>query len=354
MKNRSPSGWLLAIALALPLCAIADTAKPDIRKAHGPDGPRLFLVLRMADALDLSDEKALAVSRVLEEADEKRDELRKKRFELEDHIREALKKSKPDEAALTKLIDQSSELDEEIAAHARQEMVALERTLRLQPIDELEAHGWTERHRQRDRSVQLHDGGRRELRERIVERADAHPVRLRRGASACVTGGDGSLQGVGPERPAERLGALERGETTANEELIPARAVLIEQQDGLPRWTDPRPRPRRLDLHQPDEAVNLRLLRYELGQDAPETQRVLAERGPHPVLAGGRRVAFVEDQVDDLEHRRETGGELVCPGDFEGDARRGEGAFGPDDSLGDGRLRDEECTRDLLGRQTSE
>ena len=50
----------------------------------------------------------------------------------------------------------------------------------------------------------------------------------------------------------------------------------------------------------------------QLGQHAPEAQRVLAQRRPHPVVAGGRRVALVEDQVDDLEHRRQPRGALVA------------------------------------------
>ena len=50
--------------------------------------------------------------------------------------------------------------------------------------------------------------------------------------------------------------------------------------------------------------MHLRLRREQLGQDASEPQRLLAQLGPHPVVAGGRRVALVEDQVDDLEHRR--------------------------------------------------
>ena len=111
---------------------------------------------------------------------------------------------------------------------------------------------------------------------------------------------------------------------------------------------------RRLDLHQRDQAVDLRLLRSELGQDAAEAQRVLAQRRPHPVVAGGRRVAFVEDEVDDLEHRRQPGGELGPARDLEGDARLGEGPLGADDALRDGRLRDEERARDLLGGQAAE
>src|SRR5437867_5886302 len=60
------------------------------------------------------------------------------------------------------------------------------------------------------------------------------------------------------------------------------------------------------------------------------------------------------DEVDDLEHRRQTGGEFGAAGDLEGGALLGEGPLGPDDALGDGRLRDEERPRDLLGRQTAE
>src|SRR5439155_11418234 len=102
---------------------------------------------------------------------------------------------------------------------------------------------------------------------------------------------------------AELLGRRGRRETSTDEDVIPAPAVLIEQEDGLPRRADPRAQARRLDLHQRDEAMDLRLPRSELGQDATETERVLAERGSHPVVTGGCRVALVENEVDDLEHR---------------------------------------------------
>ena len=47
-------------------------------------------------------------------------------------------------------------------------------------------------------------------------------------------------------------------------------------------------------------------------------------------------------------------GELGPARDLEGDPLLGERPLGPDDALGDGRLRDEERARDLLGRQTTE
>jgi hypothetical protein len=100
--------------------------------------------------------------------------------------------------------------------------------------------------------------------------------------------------------------------------------------------------------------VDLRLLRRQPRQDAAEAQRLLAQRRPHPVVAGGRRVAFVEDEVDDLEHRGQTGGELGSTRHFEGRARLGERPSGAHDALGHRRLRNEERPRDLLDRQAAE
>src|ERR1700730_17813044 len=54
-------------------------------------------------------------------------------------------------------LPEAAKLDEEVPAHARQEVVRLERRLRPQRVDELEARGRTERHRDRDRPIQLHD-----------------------------------------------------------------------------------------------------------------------------------------------------------------------------------------------------
>ena len=69
--------------------------------------------------------------------------------------------------------------------------------------------------------------------------------------------------------------------------------------------------------------MDLGLARDELRQDPTEAQRVLAQPRPHPVVAGGRRVALVEDQVHDAEHRAEATGELGRPRDLERDVGLG-------------------------------
>jgi len=97
--------------------------------------------------------------------------------------------------------------------------------------------------------------------------------------------------------------------------------------------------------------VDLRLLRSEFGEDAAEAQRVFAEGGAHPVVAGGGGVAFVEDEVDDFEHGRETRGKVGPARDLEWDAGFGERALGAHDALGGRWARDEEGAGDFVGGQ---
>ena len=81
----------------------------------------------------------------------------------------------------------------------------------------------------------------------------------------------------GPERAAQRLGARERGEAAADEQLVPARAVLVEEQDRLARRARRAPRAR-------EAWISISATRpctsgssgRELGEDAAEAQRVLA------------------------------------------------------------------------------
>lgn len=139
-----------------------------------------------------------------------------------------------------------------------------------------------------------------------------------------------------------------------DEELVPASAILFVQRDGLPRRTRTGSRPRRLELHQRDEAVHLGLAGCESGQQAAQAQGLLAEVLAHPSVAGGRRVPLVEHQVDDLKDRRKARRPVRSHRDLKGDPEGGEGALGTDDALRDGRLGDEERARDLLGAQAAE
>jgi hypothetical protein len=100
--------------------------------------------------------------------------------------------------------------------------------------------------------------------------------------------------------------------------------------------------------------MHLGLMRGELGQNAPQTQRFVTQGGTHPVPTAGRRVALVEDQVHDFQHRIEAGRELCAARHLEGDGGLGQRAFGAHDALRDRRLGHQEGARDLLRRQAAE
>ncbi len=163
-----------------------------------------------------------------------------------------------------------------------------------------------------------------------------------------VTGRYGGLERVRTEPSAQLLGPLERSQTVPDEHVVPASAVLVEKQDGLSGGADAGTSSRRLDLHEGNEAVDLGLVRQELGQDPTEAKSLLAQRGAHPVLSGRGRVTLVEHEIEHLEDRRHTGGPVGPLRDLEGHPGVGEAPFGSHDPLGHRGLRDEEGTSDLV------
>ena len=94
--------------------------------------------------------------------------------------------------------------------------------------------------------------------------------------------------------------------------------------------------------------------RRQPGKDAAEPQRFLAKLRPDQVVAGGRRIALVEDQVEDVEHRRQPLGAVRAARHLERHAGLRQRALGAHDALRDGRLGDEEGAGDLLGGQAAE
>ncbi len=79
-----------------------------------------------------------------------------------------------------------------------------------------------------------------------------------------------ACKAYGPRWARSLLRAIERGEAAANQQLIPARSVLIKQQNRFARIADTRARTRRLNFHQRDEAVDFGFL----------SARVRQARGP--------------------------------------------------------------------------
>lgn len=235
-----------------------------------------------------------------------------------------------------------------------EEVVRRELGLVRERVDEGEPRLRPLGHADGDGAVQLHDGRGEHLREPRVERGDTRPVGGGGLAGARVAGGDRGLEGVGAVRPAERLRPREGREAAGDLGSVPEATVLLEEQHRRAAGVLARRRARRVELHERDEPVHLGLGRRELREHAPEAEGLLAELATHPAPAGGRGVALVEDEVDDLEHRGEALRQLGAAGHLEGDAPLRERPLRPHDPLRDGGLRDEERAGDLVRLEAAE
>jgi hypothetical protein len=112
-----------------------------------------------------------------------------------------------------------------------------------------------------------------------------------------MTGDDGGLQGVKAARAVQLPRSRERLHPAPNLELVPERAVLFEQQNRFAQRVGACRRARRVQLHEGEQAMRLRLRRCDRGEHPAHPQCFVAERRSQPVLAAGRRIAFVENEV---------------------------------------------------------
>ncbi len=120
--------WLAWLTLSLvPLRAAAQPPPGPER-----DRARTFLVVRIADALQLSDQDALKVSSVIRQSDERRLGLVKQREALEDKLRSALVKTPVDPTGLSKLISDGNELDQKLALMPEETFRELQKILTVE------------------------------------------------------------------------------------------------------------------------------------------------------------------------------------------------------------------------------
>ena len=104
---------LFTVALT-PLATLAQPPESGTPEA-GPGRARMFLVLRIADALKLSEPDALKVSTVIRQADDRRQALITQRQALEEKLRAALARKPVDTTELTPLIASGYDLDQKLA-----------------------------------------------------------------------------------------------------------------------------------------------------------------------------------------------------------------------------------------------
>ena len=111
---------------------------------------------------------------------------------------------------------------------------------------------------------------------------------------------------------------------------------------------------RRLDLHQGQEAEHFGILGHQPGQHAAEPLRLQAQARPDKVVARRGRIAFIENEVDDLEHRGQPRRPFGAARHLEGQSGLCDRLLRADDTLRDRGLARQEGAGDLVRRQAAD
>jgi hypothetical protein len=178
------------------------------------------------------------------------------------------------------------------------------------------------------------------------------PVGVGVGGRLGVHGGDRGLELVGPERRG-RQGVREQRRRLGDGAAVPSPPVLLGQRHETTVIADPRLPPGVGEQHEREQPGDLPVAGVELVQPADQAQRLRGEVEPGQVPARARRVALVEDHVEDVQ----GGGDAlvaVAVRQRERPARGADRRLGPADALGHRRFGHQEGPRDLRGRQPAD
>ncbi len=123
-------------------------------------------------------------------------------------------------------------------------------------------------------------------------------------------------------------------EALGDQALVPARAILIFEQDQIPGFVDARGKARGLKRHHGYQRVHAGSCDGRSRQQTPQAQGFEAQVAANQVLAFMRGVAFVKDEVDGFERGVEPLIEIRCARQVERDtAARGAGAWRAPDAV---------------------
>jgi hypothetical protein len=153
---------------------------------------------------------------------------------------------------------------------------------------------------------------------------------------------------------AESFGAGQRAKASADQQLVPACAILLGQRhEGAVRPGACR-QARCLDFHKGQQTEQFGILGHQPRQRAAQPLRLQAQARPDEVVARRGGIAFVEDEVDDLQHRGEPRRAFGAARHLEAESGLSDRPLRADDALGDRRLARQESAGDLVRRQAAD
>ena len=200
--------------------------------------------------------------------------------------------------------------------------------------------------------VELHDRGRLDALESLIEPDDLVPIGRLGIGGLRMNRRDRRLKRIGPEA-ARRKRTLDERQAFVDLVAIPEATILIVEQHDLAVGCRARRAPRFMQQHQREQAH-----RFGLGQQVDE-QPAEPDCFARQVDAGQRRprrrkIAFVEDEIDDAQDAVEALRQFLRRRHFVGNARVANLCLGAHDTLRERRRTAQERLRDLFRRESTD
>src|SRR5277367_5456497 len=234
-------------------------------------------------------------------------------------------------------------------------MIILKRPFRTQRVRHHQPRSGAKRHRNRHRTIQINHRRRRDPRQRLIQRHNPRPIRFFRPTRSRMASRNLPLQHIRPPRGSTQLRSpLQRPQPATNQQLIPIRTILLQQQNRRARFVHARSETRSLYLHQRHQPMHFRLLRRQLRQNPPQSQRIFAQRRPQPVVTRRRRVALIKNQINHRQHRRKPRCQLLPSRHLKRHALFSKSPLRPHNALRHSRFGHQKRSRNFLGRQPSQ
>ncbi len=242
---------------------------------------------------------------------------------------------------------------QQIGASSPQQVVVVQSAGSIDGVDDRESDFGAVGHRDRDRTIQLHDWGRRHLREFAVERGDLRPVGIGRLTGGRVTRRDGGLHLI-RAGPTSAQRTLEHRDRLLDRDGVPQQTILRVEQHEVAEPVDARGSARVVQQHECEQPDHLRLVGHELGQRSAKANCLRTQTLTYEVGAGGRGVSLVEQEIQHGQYCVRAFRKQMTWGHPIRDPRIANLVLRADQTLRHRGFRYQERTTDLSGRQTGE
>ena len=194
---------------------------------------------------------------------------------------------------------------QQMSTYRGQPMTARKPLVLVERFEQRQSGTRTFDHRSRDCMIELHDGIVGHPSQHAVEREDLRPVRVLGARRLIVQRCDSRQQLILADRSA-RQGSADERDAFGDRLLVPQRSILLVERDQLAERSGARRAARVGQQHEREQTCDLRIVRQQHANRTREADRFVRQVRAMQARSGAGRVAFVENEIENVQHRAQA------------------------------------------------